>query len=335
MSFRVRTDSGMSNEIRPVVGVRQGCILSPLLFNIFLEYILRLLDTLPMDEGVRMGNVLMEILGYADDIALTAYSLGELQSRLKEMDDTFLAAGMEISLDKTEVMVSNYEERRRIILRGKTLSNVDSFAYLGMIQDKNAGSELAIEKRMEKASKAFGMLTSLWRSKIRWQIKGMMYVTMVRSILLYGASTWTTKADDFRALEVFEAGCVRRILKVSRLEHVATDTLRERLGIASNTREEVAKCRIRLFRHAFSSSEETLLRTAIEAELEDPVKGRPGRPVKRWINSVEGDIKDYGFGLYTARGLATKMTKQEFETKMCLKKEHISKSNEQSGKESP
>eukprot|EP00239_Pterosperma_sp_CCMP1384_P010102 CAMPEP_0197862096 /NCGR_PEP_ID=MMETSP1438-20131217/38585_1 /TAXON_ID=1461541 /ORGANISM="Pterosperma sp., Strain CCMP1384" /LENGTH=140 /DNA_ID=CAMNT_0043479519 /DNA_START=315 /DNA_END=733 /DNA_ORIENTATION=- len=136
-------------------------------------------------------------------------SLGELEDRLDQLDKISVKAGMEISLTKTEWMVCNYdEEKRPVRLRGKPLKRCKEFVYLGVVQAENVGSSGAVEARMGKATRAFRGLYKVWKQRISWETKGELYRTLVRSVLLAGAGTWTATSADFRLLEVWEANLV-------------------------------------------------------------------------------------------------------------------------------
>mmetsp|Transcript_21378 Transcript_21378/g.25749 ORF Transcript_21378/g.25749 Transcript_21378/m.25749 type:complete len:739 (+) Transcript_21378:226-2442(+) len=303
--FKVSTEDGLSDGINQCVGVRQGCMLSPLLFNIFMEFLVRCLSSLEEDAGVRLQNMLLELIAYADDLALNHMSMGELADRLGELDKVSLQAGFDISLDKTEWMVANYDaESRKLKLRGSDLKRCTEFTYLGVIQSSDVGSRPAIVARMEKATKAFRSLRSVWKQKMTWKTKGTLYKTLVRSILMAGAGTWTTTTGDYRLLEVWEANLVRELLRVSRLQHIETKELRNRLGIDTSVQEEVCRSRLRLFGHVMRLGDERAIKTVVNQAMTGVKSGRKGRPRTSWIGCVKHDLKKRGYGLYSAAGIA-------------------------------
>ena len=75
---KVRTEYGDTESFSIGKGVRQGCVLSPSLFNLYSEYIMRQAHLEEMDIGVRMGGRKRNNLRYADDTTLLAESKQEL-----------------------------------------------------------------------------------------------------------------------------------------------------------------------------------------------------------------------------------------------------------------
>ena len=91
---------------RTTVGVRQGCLLSPTLFNIFLERIMT--DALEDQEGtVSTGGRTITNLRFADDIDGLAGEEEELANLVERLDKTSTAYDMEISAEKTKLMTKN------------------------------------------------------------------------------------------------------------------------------------------------------------------------------------------------------------------------------------
>ncbi|WP_419613222.1 RNA-directed DNA polymerase, partial [Thiolapillus sp.] len=102
----VLLDSSIGDWFRTTVGVRQGCLLSPTLFNIFLERIMT--DALKDHEGtVSTGGRTITNLRFADDIDGLAGEEEELANLVERLDKASTAYGMEISAEKTKLMTNN------------------------------------------------------------------------------------------------------------------------------------------------------------------------------------------------------------------------------------
>ena len=133
--------NGSTGELfRTTVGVRQGCLLSPTLFNIFLERIM--CEALDDYEGsVSIGGRLITNLRFADDIVVNAEEEEEAGVLVDRLDTTTTRSKMEIGPDKTKVMTNNQNGfQREIKIKGQKLEKVGNFKYLWAIIS-NKGSK--------------------------------------------------------------------------------------------------------------------------------------------------------------------------------------------------
>ena len=140
-------------------GVRQGCLFSPTVFNIFLERI--------MCEALDVSIVrrLITNFRFADDIVVYAEEEEEAGDLVNRLDTTTTRYKKEIGPDKTKVMTNNPNGfQREIKIKGQRLEEVENFKYLGAIIS-NKGSKPEILSRIAQTTTALSRLKILWRDK--------------------------------------------------------------------------------------------------------------------------------------------------------------------------
>ena len=101
----VRTGHGTTDWFQIGKGIRQGCILSPCLFNFYAEYIMR---NIGLDEGgIKITGRNMNNLRYTDDTTLMAESEEELKTLLMKVKEGSEKAGLKLNIQKMKIMASN------------------------------------------------------------------------------------------------------------------------------------------------------------------------------------------------------------------------------------
>ena len=173
------------------VGVRQGCMLSPVLFNIFLEQIMQ--ETLHNHKStISVGGMIINNLRFADDIDLIAGTNSELQELTNRLSEASKDYGMEVSKEKSKTMVNSKNESATIMMDGTLLENVKTFKYLGSTLKSDGSSDNELRIRLATATSAMVKLGTIWQSKkIAFHVKYNLYKSLILSILLYGCETWT------------------------------------------------------------------------------------------------------------------------------------------------
>ena len=102
----VRTGHGTTDWFQIGKGVLQGSILSPCLFNLYAEYIMRNTGLEEAQAGIKVARRNINNLRYADDITLMAESEEELKSLLMKVKEESEKVGLKLNIQKTKIMPS-------------------------------------------------------------------------------------------------------------------------------------------------------------------------------------------------------------------------------------
>ena len=102
----VRIEHGTKDSFEIVKGVRQGCILSPCLFNLYAEYIMWNAGLYEAQAGIEIAGRNISNLRYADDTTLMAESKEELKSLLMKVKEESKKVGLKLNILKTKIMAS-------------------------------------------------------------------------------------------------------------------------------------------------------------------------------------------------------------------------------------
>ena len=125
----VRTGHGTTDWFQIGKGVRQGCILSPCLFNLYAEYIMRNPGLDEAQAGIKITRRNINNLRYADDTTLTAERKEELKSLLMKVKEESEKVGLKLNIQKTKIMVSGPITSGQI--DGETMETVADFIFGG------------------------------------------------------------------------------------------------------------------------------------------------------------------------------------------------------------
>ena len=148
----------MSEWFETIVGVWQGCMLSPILFNIFLEVIMaESLDKI--NTGAVMNGRIINNLRFADDIAVLAEKEVDLQGMVNRIATESTRMGMKINTGKTEVQHIGLPKCNAAITIDKDdLKQVEEFVYLGGNMSEDATTTQDLKRRVGLACGAMQKL---------------------------------------------------------------------------------------------------------------------------------------------------------------------------------
>ena len=196
----VRTGHGTTDWFQIGKGVRQGCILSPCLFKLYAEYIMRNAGLQEAQAGIKIARRNINNLRYADDTTIMAESEEELKSLLMKVKVESEKVGLKLNIQKTKTMASGPITSWEI--DGETVSG---FIFLGskITADGDCSHEIKIHLLLGR--KVVTNLDSILKSKdITLPTKVCLVKAMVFPVVMYGWESWTVKKAECRRIDAFE-----------------------------------------------------------------------------------------------------------------------------------
>ncbi|GFO40092.1 endonuclease-reverse transcriptase [Plakobranchus ocellatus] len=283
-------NNNIGDWFRTTVGVRQGCLLSPTLFNIFLERIMT--DVLEDHRGtVSIGGRPITNLRFADDINGLAGNECELASLVEQLDKASSNFGMEISAEKTKIMTNSKEpkkpSKKEIKVNGQILERVTKFKYLGSIIS-DEGPKPEILSRIAQTTAALTKLKPIWNNKnisIRSKIR--LLRSLVMSIFLYACESWTLNADIERRIRaMMEMRCYRRLLGISYKDHTTNEEVSRRIVNAIGPHVDLLTIvrQRKLKWNGHTTRSPGLAKTIMQGTVNGG--RRKGRQKKRWDDNI-------------------------------------------------
>ena len=125
----VSTGHGTTDWFQIGKGVRQGCILSPCLFNLYAEYIIQNAGLDEAQAGIQIARRNINNLRYADDTTLMAGSEEKRESFLMKVKEESERTGLKFNIQKTKIMASGPITSWQI--DGESMETVTDFVFLG------------------------------------------------------------------------------------------------------------------------------------------------------------------------------------------------------------
>ncbi len=215
---RVIFGSFESDTFEVVAGVKQGCILSPCLFNLVMLDLERMLSNC---QGITVGNKKVQGLFYADDITLIANSKEDLSDMLSVTDKFGKKWGLSFNDSKSQIMVIGQKTNTNIrwMLGDKALKETNSYKYLGVIISRRLNDSLHISKHLsEKADNLASYIRFTLSTNLdvqRCQLGNTLWHNVALPALSHASGIWFNNSNTTsKCLNSAQYKCAKAILKL-------------------------------------------------------------------------------------------------------------------------
>ena len=188
----VRTGHGTTDWFQIRKGVRQGCILTPCLFNLYAEYIMRNAGLEEAQAGIKIARRNINNLRYTDDTTLMAESEEELKNLLMKLKEESEKVGLKLNIQKTKIMASF-----PITSWQTDGGKVSDFIFWGSKITADGDCSHEIKRCLLLGMKVMTNLYSILKNRdITLSTEVHLVKTMFFSVVMYGCESWTMKKAE-------------------------------------------------------------------------------------------------------------------------------------------
>ena len=287
----VRIDGETSDWFNIKQGVRQGCVLSPYLFNLYAEDIMRnVRDDIIRDQydALNIGGHEIPEIRYADDTVLLSTSQNGIENLLTSTQRNSENHNLYLNIAKTKIMhIDKTTMEREIYVNEERLEVVENFEYLGSLITNNGDTLKEIKRRLSIALQRLKQLNKLWNGTDR-TTKIRFLRACIFPIATYACETWTLTKQAEQRINAFEYKCYRRVLRISWVKKRTNASILQELNIEEGWLLKTIKRR-KLIYFGHLKRHESLERTIMEGYM--PGKRGRGRPKRRWVQDVADDLQ--------------------------------------------
>ena len=192
INMLIKTNNCLSEKITSSLGVKQGDVLSPILFNIFFSDIAEIFDK-SCDPVVLNSNDYNCLL-FADDMIIMSKSKVGLQNCLDKVSEYCESWKLNINVAKTKVMIMNRGGRMfkdEFVLNNVVLQNVQSYTYLGVLITNCFSVNSAMEYAKNRGMKCLYKLKRLiYDMDVSAKLCLKLFDQLVKPVFMYGSEIW-------------------------------------------------------------------------------------------------------------------------------------------------
>lgn len=278
----IRWNNSHSEQFYLSKGVRQGCILSPYLFNIYTEQVMReaeISELGVLTRGKRISN-----LRFADDTVL----IDESEEGINELVNRVNTAGerrmLKINAKKTKGMTIG-SSNVSYVVAGNVIEKVNKFKYLGSYKERNANCNTDVRARIAMAKTRTTELTNIWKDKsMPLKLKVKLVKVLIWPVLMYGCEGWTIRRLEENQINASEMWIYRRVLRISWTERRTNESVLQQLGVRKELLGRIIERKLTFFGHQLRHPNLDGFHNILHHQ---PIKRKRGRPQINWKTNIK------------------------------------------------
>jgi hypothetical protein len=239
-------------------------VLSPILFNVYAEYIIKR-SLQNREEEININGTIINNIRYADDTVILAEIVEQLQTLMKTLNKQSEEMGLTINKRKTKAMV--FSKTVNPVQLNIIVGN-DSYIYIGREINSALDHSKEIRRRREISRSVFmGMRKILCNVKISKQIRLRTLRCCIWSIL-YGCETWTLKKKDVKLLQSFEMCLYRRMQRISWTQRIRNEEVLNRMETLPELINIIKTRKTTYLGHLMRHEEYSMLQIMLQGKVE-------------------------------------------------------------------
>lgn len=295
-TINVINEKGENFQFWTGKGLRQGCPLSPTLFNV---YVADLEAHLAREQigGITLGRMKIRSLAYADDVVLIANKAEDLKALIRKLEKYLEKKELALNPEKSKIMEfrkgGGRKKKEEWKWKGEDIEVVQQYKYLGYYMQSNNGPEVHWQYMRKKSKIAIGQLWSIVTRKFNnsFKIKMMLFDAIIRSMVMYAAEIWGWQSNE--GIEALQTTYIKWILQLDKTTPnymVQAEVHRFPLAIEAGRRA------MRFEQKAKNADEGTYIHEVYK-EINKDRTGRTPRSLTKWERVRKQFYENAGFSL--------------------------------------